>query len=91
MERFLHYIEPLDEYTYFGGHFIQENSCEDPMQEDYLNGQSEYYVPLSIEVVKDMKILCDELLEGKHNHEIDPQTGAFFATHGSASLAGRWK
>lgn len=91
LENFLNYMEPLGEYTYFGGHFIQENSCDDPMQEDYLNGQSEYYVPLSIEVVKDMKILCDELLEGKHDHEIDPQTGAFFATHGSASLAGRWK
>lgn len=87
--RFLEHMAPLGEYTYFGGHFIQENSCTDPMQEDYLNGQSEYYVPLSIEVVKDMKILCDELLDGKHDSEIDPETGAFFVTHGSASLAAR--
>lgn len=88
LERFIARMEPLGEYTYFGGHFIQENSCDDPMQEDYLNGQSNYFVPLSFEVVRDMKTLCDELLSGMHDDKIDPD-GAFFATHGSASLAGR--
>lgn len=86
--RFMERMAPLEEYTYFGGHFIQENSCDDPMQEDYLNGQSTYFVPLSFEVVRDMKTLCDELLSGIHDDKIGPD-GAFFATHGSASLAGR--
>lgn len=87
--RFIERMAPLGEYTYFGGHFIQENSCDDPMQEDYLNGQSTYFVPLSFEVVLDMKTLCDELLCGMHDDRIDPGTDRFFITHGSASLDGR--
>ena len=87
--RFLERMEPLGEYTCFGGHYIQENSCDDPLQEDYLNEQSTYFVQLSMEIIRDMKLLCDELLSGLHDDQIDPDTGAFFATHGSASLAGR--
>ena len=88
LDRFIARMAPLGEYTYFGGHFIQENSCDDPMQEDYLNGQSTFFVPLSFEVVCDMRTLCDELIAGVHEDKIGPD-GAFFATHGSASLAGR--
>jgi len=86
---FIDYMAPLGEYTYFGGHYIQENSCDDPMQEDYLSAQSEYFVPLSFEVVQDMKTLCDKLLAGEYDDKIDPKTGCFFVTHGSASLDGR--
>ena len=45
-------------------------------------------VDLSFEVVCDMRTLCDELIAGVHEDKIGPD-GAFFATHGSASLAGR--
>ena len=45
LERFIGRMKGKEDYTCFGGHFIQENSCMDEMQEDYLNNQSEYFVP----------------------------------------------
>lgn len=86
LQRFIDYIRPFGECTYFGGHYIQENSCEDPMQEDYLNGQSTYYVPLTFEVVAHMKILCDNLLAGKYDGEFR-EDGGFRVYYGDASLS----
>lgn len=54
----------LHDYTFFGGHFIQENSCDDRIQEDCLNGTSHYFNPISWEVVEDMVVLCDMVLNG---------------------------
>ena len=82
-------IEPCEEYTFFGGHFIQENSCVDEMQEDYLNGQSEFFVPLSAEVLRDMITLCEEILDHRHDAVIPSDGSEFFVTRGAASLAGR--
>lgn len=68
---------------------IQENSCMDEMQEDYLNNQSEYFVPLSWKVIEDMYVLAGELADGMHDKEAHLDTGEeFFARHGSAMLAG---
>lgn len=89
LEKFIAYMAPQGEYTYFGGHYIQENSCTDPMQEDYLNHQSTYYVPLTIDVIKDMKKLCDGLLNGAYDHEISTEDGSFFVKYGDAALAAR--
>lgn len=55
----------IQEYAFLGGHFIQENSCDDTMQEDWINGQSAMFRPLSLQVVLDMRTLCDKILEGK--------------------------
>ena len=88
LQRFIDYIRPFGECTYFGGHYIQENSCEDPMQEDYLNGQSTYYVPLTFEVIDHMKTLCDKLLAGEFDNEIK-EDGSFRVYYGDASLSAR--
>ena len=86
---FIRRMEGKEDYTCFGGHFIQENSVWDEMQEDYLNGQSEFFIPLSWEVIQDMYFLAQELAEGKHDAEAHLDTGEeFIAKHGSAMLAG---
>ena len=60
----------------------------DEMQEDYLNNQSEYFVPLSWKVIEDMYVLAGELADGMHDKEAHLDTGEeFFARHGSAMLA----
>ena len=92
LDRFIERMRSLGEYTYFGGHFIQENSVDDPMQEDYLNGQSTFFVPLSFDVVLDMRTLCDEMLAGRHDAAIwqaVERGDEFILTHGNASLAGK--
>lgn len=89
LERFIGRMKGKEDYTCFGGHFIQENSCMDEMQEDYLNNQSEYFVPLSWKVIEDMYVLAGELADGMHDKEAHLDTGEeFFARHGSAMLAG---
>lgn len=69
LERFIGRMKGKEDYTCFGGHFIQENSCMDEMQEDYLNNQSEYFVPLSWKVIEDMYVLAGELADGMHDKE----------------------
>lgn len=86
LERFLDYMKDKGEHTYYGGHFIQENSCDDPMQEDYLNGQSVYFVPLTMDVIRDMNQLCKRLLAGEYAREINAD-GGFFIRYGDAALA----
>lgn len=86
LERFVDYMKDKGEHTFFGGHFIQENSCDDPMQEDYLNGQSGYFVPLTMDVVYDMNQLCKRLLAGEYAQEMDAD-GGFFVRCGDAALA----
>lgn len=59
------YGKRVSTYGFMGGHFIQENGCDDTIQEDYLNGRSRFFVPLSLQVIEDMKILCSRIMEGK--------------------------
>lgn len=62
---FLKRKEQLKDYTFLGGHFTQENSCDDRIQENYLNGTSQYFNPISWEVIEDMIVLCDMILSGE--------------------------
>lgn len=54
----------LEDYAWYGGHFIQENGCNMRRQEWYLSGKSQYFNPISGRVVEDMITLCTMLLEG---------------------------
>lgn len=54
----------LEDYAWYGGHFIQENGCDMRRQEWYLSGKSLYFNPISGRVVEDMITLCTMLLEG---------------------------
>lgn len=70
LEHFLNvYGKSVCEYSFWGGHFIQENGCDDTIQEDWLNGQSSFFTPLSLQVAIDMKELCDEILQGRGVNE----------------------
>lgn len=89
LQRLIDYIEPKGEFTYYGGHYIQENSCEDAWQEDYLNGQSQFFVPLTFGLIQDMKVLCDKLLQGDYSEQISKEDGSFFVSWGDASLSAR--
>ena len=72
-----------------GGHFIQENSCDDTMQEDWINGQSVMFRPLSLQVILDMRKLCDEILEGKF--PVDEKEQDYSWSWGEARLSGTYK
>lgn len=63
--RFQKYLPSLQNYAWYGGHFIQENGCDLNRQEDYLSGSSTYYLPISEDVVNDMALLCGRLLSGE--------------------------
>ncbi len=63
--RFREYLPSLQNYAWYGGHFIQENGCDLDRQEDYLSGSSTYYLPISEDVVNDMALLCGRLLSGE--------------------------
>lgn len=63
--RFQPKLPSLEGYAWYGGHFIQENGCDLDRQEDYLSGRSEYYLPISGDVVNDMIVLCGKLLSGQ--------------------------
>lgn len=90
LERFLdRYGNQIRDYSFLGGHFIQENSCDDTMQEDYLNGYSRFFVPLSLQVFEDMKILCDRIIEGKcQNEKEDPE---YSWVYESARISGTFR
>lgn len=90
LERFISRMKGREDYTCFGGHFIQENSCEDPMQEDYLSGQSTYFIPLTWDTIADMYALAGALARGDYDGVAHLDTGEeFFARYGCAMLAGR--
>lgn len=89
LAQFIERMKGKENYTCFGGHFIQENTVYDEMQEDYLNQQSEVFVPLSWEVIQDMYTLSQELADGLRDSEANMDTGVeFIARYGSAGLAG---
>jgi len=56
-------LPDFTDFSWFGGHFIQENSCDRRMQQDYLNGVSEYYNPISFEIILDLEMLCEKLIK----------------------------
>jgi glyoxylase-like metal-dependent hydrolase (beta-lactamase superfamily II) len=88
--RFLEkYRKQVKDYSFLGGHFIQENSCDDTMQEDYLNGRSKFFVPLSLQVFEDMKVLCDRIIEGKCQNE--KKGGEYSWVYRSARIGGTFK
>ncbi len=90
LERFLEkYGKRVRDYSFLGGHFIQENSCDDTMQEDYLNGRSQFFVPLSLQVFQDMKMLCDGIIEGKCRNE--KKGGEYSWAFGSARISGSFR
>lgn len=90
LDRFLtQYEEKIKEYAFLGGHFIQENSCDDTMQEDWINGQSVMFRPLSLQVILDMRKLCDEILEGKF--PVDEKEQDYSWSWGEARLSGTYK
>lgn len=80
------YGERIREYGFLGGHFIQENGCDDTIQEDYLNGQSRFFVPLSLEVVDDMRVLCTRIIDGKCQNE--KSGGEYSWSYKSARISG---
>lgn len=64
LEQFQNTLSELEDYAWYGGHFIQENGCNVRRQEWYLSGKSQYFNPISPRIVEDMITLCSMLLEG---------------------------
>ena len=72
IESFLEqYADRIKTYGFLGGHFIQENGCDDTKQEDYLSDRSSYFNPLSLQTIEDMRELCKRVLQGDYDEAID--------------------
>lgn len=54
----------LEDFAWYGGHFIQENGCDVREQESYRSGRSRYFCPIGPQVVRDMEVLCGLMLDG---------------------------
>ena len=88
LNRFLSRMPKINGFTYFGGHFIQENSCDDAKQEDYLSGLSSFFTPLNEDVVYDMAELCKRILSNEIDVTKLKDDGSFFVSYNSASIGG---
>ena len=84
----IRYADRVKEYGFLGGHFIQENGCDDTKQEDYLSNQSTYFNPLSLQVVKDMSELCAKILMGEYDNEMTQDEYSW--SYGSARISGHF-
>lgn len=84
--RFIKRLPELEDFAWYGGHFIQENGCDPDRQEDYLSGQSSYYLPLSGEIVRDMEELCEKLLSGEIPEETILVNPRHYCEHKSAGM-----
>ena len=82
------YADRIKEYGFLGGHFIQENGCDDTKQEDYLSNQSTYFNPLSLQVVEDMQDLCTGILQGNYDNAMIEDE--FSWSHQSARISGHF-
>lgn len=87
--RFIKRLPELEDFAWYGGHFIQENGCDPDRQEDYLSGQSSYYLPLSGEIVRDMEELCEKLLSGEIPEETILVNPRHYCEHKSAGMTFR--
>lgn len=76
---FLHMLQMHPEPVYFGGHRMQDASCDQAEQERTLTGGATYYNPLCDTLVRDMIALCDEILAGRCTPEegMDAAAGAW--------------
>lgn len=82
------YADRIKEYGFLGGHFIQENGCDDTKQEDYLSNQSTYFNPLSLRVVEDMRELCARILQGEYDNAMTEEEYSW--SYQSARISGRF-
>lgn len=65
LRHFIDRIESMAEMTFFGGHRMQDASCQLFEQERILSGGVAYYNPLCLQVARDMEALCGEILAGR--------------------------
>lgn len=84
--RFQRHLPRLEGYAWYGGHFIQENGCNVPRQEDYLSKASRYFLPISGEIVGDMEVLCQKLLDREITQEELLHTEEHHCAYGTAGM-----
>lgn len=84
--RFMKRLPGLEDFAWYGGHFIQENGCDLDRQEDYLSGQSSYYLPISGGIIRDMEELCERLLSGEISEEKILTEPGHYCEHKSAGM-----
>ena len=65
LRHFIARLEGMAEMTFFGGHRMQDASCELLEQERIVSGGIAYYNPLCLQVARDMEGLCGEILAGR--------------------------
>ena len=83
---FLPNLPRLADYTWLGGHVIQENGGDPRRQQSYLQGRSQYFNPIRPKVVRDMIALCDGLLSGDITWTLEPIYQQYHCQYGCAGI-----
>jgi glyoxylase-like metal-dependent hydrolase (beta-lactamase superfamily II) len=86
LEAFLPNLPRLRDYTWLGGHVIQENGGDPRQQQSHLQGRSQYFNPIRPKVVKDMIALCDGLLSGQITWTLEPIFMQYHCEYGCAGI-----